>query len=344
MKLGIIARSDNTGLGNQTRELVKMLNPDKVLLIDSSPFNNNPQHPEWYKGYNCLTTKRGMASKEEIYEFLSGLDIVLSCEIFYNQSFVSIAKRRKVKTVLQYNYEFLDHLANPELELPDVLIAPSLWNFEDVVDKFGDKAKVVHLPPPTDINLFSNAKEINTSRTHKRLLHIAGKAAVKDRNGTNTVIEMLNYSVVDYELVVKTQSHLDIRCDDPRLTIDTSNPDSHQSLYEGFDAMILPRRYAGLCLPMNEALVSGLPVFMTDISPNNQILPKDWLAPSQKISTLMTRTLLDVYEANPKELAKMIDNYFSNDNTVEKEKAATIGFKNFDPSILKNQYLQILEG
>jgi hypothetical protein len=343
MKLGIIARSDNTGLGNQTNELVKMLNPDKVLLIDSFNFNGNKQHPEWYQEYNCVTTKRGMASKEEVYEFLKGLDVVLSCEIFYNQSFVSIAKRRKVKTVLQYNYEFLDHLANPDLELPDVLIAPSLWNFEDVVDKFGDKTKVVHLPPPTDINLFSNAKEINTSRTHKRLLHIAGKSAVKDRNGTNTVIEMLNYSVGDYELVVKTQSHLDIRCDDPRLTIDTSSPDSRQSLYEGFDAMILPRRYAGLCLPMNEALLSGLPVFMTDISPNNKLLPKDWLVPSQKISTLMTRTLLDVYEAVPKELAKMIDNYFSDDSTVEKEKAATIGFENFDPSILRNQYLRILE-
>jgi hypothetical protein len=344
MKLGIIARSDNTGLGNQTKELVKMLNPDKVLLIDSSPFNGNTQHPEWYQGYNCSTTKRGMASKEEVYEFLDGLDVVLSCEIFYNQSFISIAKRRKVKTVLQYNYEFLDHLANPDLELPDVLIAPSLWNFEDVVNKFGDKTKVVYLPPPTDINLFSNVKEINKSRKHKRLLHIAGKAAVKDRNGTNTVIEMLNYSVGDYELVVKAQSQLDIKCYDPRLTIDNSSPDSHQSLYEGFDAMVLPRRYAGLCLPMNEALMSGLPVFMTDISPNNQILPKNWLITSQKISTLMTRTLLDVYEADARDLAKMIDNYFNNDNTVEKEKALTIGFKNFDPSILKSQYLQILEG
>ena len=41
MTLGIIARSDNTGLGNQTRELVKMLNPDKILLIDSKHFNGN---------------------------------------------------------------------------------------------------------------------------------------------------------------------------------------------------------------------------------------------------------------------------------------------------------------
>ena len=39
MRLVIIARSDNTGLGNQTRELVNMLNPTKIMLIDSTPFN-----------------------------------------------------------------------------------------------------------------------------------------------------------------------------------------------------------------------------------------------------------------------------------------------------------------
>ena len=54
MRLGIIARSDNTGLGNQTMELVKMLNPDKILLINSQFFNNNQQHPGWYKDYNVI--------------------------------------------------------------------------------------------------------------------------------------------------------------------------------------------------------------------------------------------------------------------------------------------------
>ena len=43
MRLGIIARSDNTGLGNQTKELVDMLKPDKVMLINSQPFNKNKQ-------------------------------------------------------------------------------------------------------------------------------------------------------------------------------------------------------------------------------------------------------------------------------------------------------------
>ena len=52
MRLGIIARSDNTGLGNQTMELVKMLNPDKILLINSQFFNNNKQHNTQTQCYN----------------------------------------------------------------------------------------------------------------------------------------------------------------------------------------------------------------------------------------------------------------------------------------------------
>jgi hypothetical protein len=342
MRLGIIARSDNTGLGNQTRELVNMLNPDKIMLINSRFFNQNKQHPEWYEGYNCQTTIKGFPNTNEILEFLKDIDVVLSCELFYNPKFVDLAKSRGIKTILQYNYEFLDYLANPNQTLPDVLVAPSLWNFEDVVSKFGDKTRVVHLPPPTDINLFSNAKEINTSKTHKRLLHIAGKAAVKDRNGTNTVIEMLNYSIGDYELVIKTQTRLDIKCNDPRLTIDNSSPDSHQSLYEGFDAMILPRRYAGLCLPMNEALISALPVFMTDISPNNKVLPEDWLFESKKIDELQTRTMLDVYDGNAKMLGKLVDDYYGLDIPKLKDKAFEIGNSNFSIQSLKDKYINLI--
>jgi hypothetical protein len=342
MRLGIIARSDNTGLGNQTRELVNMLNPDKILLINSRFFNQNKQHPEWYSEYNCQTTTKGFPTTNEIVEFLKDIDVVISCELFYNPKFVDLAKSRGIKTILQYNYEFLDYLANPRLTLPDVLVAPSLWNFGDVADKFGHKTTVVHLPPPTNVSLFSKAREINKSKTHKRLLHIAGKAAVKDRNGTNTVIEMLNYSSGDYELVIKTQSQLDIKCNDPRLTIDASSPDSHQSLYEGFDAMILPRRYAGLCLPMNEALISALPVFMTDISPNSEVLPNDWLFNSTKIDQLQTRTMLDVYSGDAKILAKLVDDYYGLDIPKLKDKAFDIGNSNFSTESLKNKYINLI--
>ena len=343
MRLGIIARSDNTGLGNQTKELVDMLSPDKVMLINSISFNKNKQYPDRYKEYNCYYV-RGFPKTHDINDFLKDLDVVLTCETFYNNSFVSLAHRKGVKTFLQYNYEFLDYLQRPDQELPDTLIAPSLWGFEAVTEAFGSRSRVIHLPPPTTPDLFFTAKSNNLTKDHKRLLHIGGKAAHLDRNGTNTVIEMLKYSKSDYELVIKSQSKLDIKINDSRISIDTNSPDNKQDLYSGFDAMVLPRRYAGLCLPMNEALLSGLPVFMTDISPNDTILPKSWLVPSKKIDEFKARTMIDVYEANPEALAKLIDDYVNDANKIEqKQKAFEIGMNNFATENLKQKYLDILE-
>jgi hypothetical protein len=94
---------------------------------------------------------------------------------------------------------------------------------------------------------------------------------------------------------------------------------------------------------MNEALLSGLPVFMTDISPNNTVLPKEWLVKSSKIDQFRARTLIDVYEANPKMLAKLIDDYVISDKHEQKQKAFEIGYNNFSVDVLKNKYLKILK-
>ena len=342
MRLGIIARSDNTGLGNQTRELVNMLNPDKILLIDSTPFNKNKQHPEWYEQYSCIRTD-GFPSVQQIKIFLNDVDVVLSCETFYDQNFIRFANKRGVKTILQYNYELFGHLSNPELPLPTVLLSPSLWQIETIQSMFGDRTKVIHLPPPTTPELFVSAKNNNTSKSHNRLLHIAGKKAAKDRNGTETVINMLKHSKADYELVIKSQSEIITNVTDSRLKIEIGNPENREDLYNGFDAMVLPRRYAGLCLPMNESLLSGLPVFMTNVSPNNQILPQDWLVDSDSIGSIRTKVRINLFEANNVLLAQTIDKYMSiNDKTNYKQQAYELGFNNFSPTILKEKYLELI--
>jgi len=202
---------------------------------------------------------------------------------------------------------------------------------------------MLHILPPTDHTLFEQAKIINTSKNHGRILHIGGKAAVKDRNGTNTVIDMLQYSTGEYEVVVKSQTELKVKMGFGRLKLDINNVDNNKDLYTGFDAIVMPRRYAGLCLPMNEALMASLPVFMTNISPNNQLLPEPWLAESSKIDELMTRTMIDVYSADPQNLAKIVDDYMEiTDKTKMKQQAFDIGFNNFSVDILKPKYLEIM--
>ena len=345
MKLGIIARSDNTGLGYQTKQLTDMLNPSKVMLIDFSEHNNNKQHPEWYNGYEVINVF-GIPDSRDIDRFLKDIDVLLSCETFYNNDELILKARDKgIKTILQYNYELFGNLSKKNMELPNVLVSPSLWKIDDIEFKFGRKAKVVHLPPPTNIDIFDGASKINRSRTHNRILHIGGKRAAQDRNGTNTIVDMLRYSKADYELVIRTQTKLDINFNDDRVVLDYKDSEDRESMYTGFDAMVLPRRYAGLCLPMNESLLSALPVFMTNISPNNKVLPEKWLVESHLIHEFKAKTMVDVYEANLQKLAELIDNYVvlnDQQKTNEKQEALCLGYDNFSPNKLLPEYIKLI--
>ena len=334
---------DKTGLGNQTRELVKMLNPSKLLIIDAKRFNYNEQHPEWYEGYDYIIND-GFLSDGIVNTFLNDIDVIFSCEIFYNDNLVSIARTRGIKTILQYNYEFLDYYNNPTYPLPDYLLAPSVWELDRVKRDFGGRTNLVYLPPAMDHKQFAENAKQNKSKNHKRILHIAGKPAHLDRNGTELIIDMLKFSTADYELVIRGQFPIEeIECDDPRVKIEIDNVDDHIGMYAGFDAMILPRRYGGLCLPMNEALLSALPVFMTDISPNNAILPKEWLAHATLQGNFWAKSHVEYYQANVRDLAAKIDAYVnSNKKALHKNTAFEIGYNNFSAEVLKDKYLSII--
>jgi hypothetical protein len=82
---------------------------------------------------------------------------------------------------------------------------------------------------------------------------------------------------------------------------------------------------------------------MTDISPNNTILPKEWLVNAEKHDYFRARTHIDVYNADPRRLAKIVDNYMQSRKKTElKEQAIEIGFKNFAMENLKDKYLDII--
>jgi glycosyltransferase involved in cell wall biosynthesis len=76
--------------------------------------------------------------------------------------------------------------------------------------------------------------------------------------------------------------------------------------------MVMPRRYGGLCMPVNEALGAGMPVIMPYISPNNSWLSKEWLTPAElKLTTIFRRgnISINVYKTDPTILAKLIDKF-----------------------------------
>lgn len=337
IKLGIVARMDlGGGLCHQSLNLCKMLNPTKVLLIDSTPFNKARQHPELYSQFN-VDKVWGFPNFHVYRQWLNGLTHVLTAETFYNDRIVNHCLRNKIKTYVQCNYEFMDSMVNPQTP-PTLYLVPSKWKLSEISNKY----PAIYLPPPLIINEFKDARQANFKRAGKRFVHIVGKHASKDRNGTQGLIDALKYTNEDFELVIKAQTEIPYQTTDRRVTFDIQNTAEQQDLYKDFDAMILPRRYGGLCLPMNEALASGLPVIMTDISPNNEVLPKKWLVDSTIHDQLVTRMVLDVYNPDPKLLAKKIDMLCNINISQEKTEAFELAMQ-YAHDNLREKYINEFE-
>jgi hypothetical protein len=220
--------------------------------------------------------------------------------------------------------------------LPDKVIVPSMWRMEEMHANFG----ATYLPTPIFHDEFAEALTENLQRktkTNPRDLCINGRAAVHDRNGLGDLYAALEKAKGDFSVTVKAQENV-VKHPDPRLEYDFSNVDKQSDLYKGFDALILPRRYAGQSLPMCEALLSGLPVVMPDIDPNDKVLPEEWLVPASKKGSFTARTEIDIYSVDPMTLATKLDTMDVGKQA--KLKAYNLGLQ-FEAETLREAYREL---
>ena len=310
MRIGLIARCDSTGLGIQSKEFFDHV-PCKALVIDFQAMAPNKQYAEilkpnldWYPGqrffkWGNVHNVSGDIPTGVIIEFLEGVDVVFAMETPYDYDIFRISRARGIKTVLQLNYEFLD-FPSRRLVPPDLFAAPSLWNFDKIPDK------KIFLPVPV------NCDKAPISGVNKgRFLHIAGRPAHGDRNGTNLLLKALKYVKSEITMVIKSQRPISIPPLPKNITIevDSSNKKNYFDNYITGGTLVLPRKYGGLCLPINEALACEMPVITTNISPNNLWLPNEWLVDCLHIGSFQCKKKIDIYEAKLLNLAEKIDQF-----------------------------------
>jgi len=295
MKLGLLVRADDTGLGYQTRAYYKHLKPDKTLLVDIQKMNGNVQRYEWYE--NPIIS-RGFPNREILMQFLDGLDVVLTAETPYNFDLYILAKQKGIRVICVENPEFYDHIKYPELPMPTDIILPSVWLQGEVTAHATSKGVRVHqIHHPVDREEYPFRL-----RTVGKPMHIAGKPAVNDRNGTWDFMQAVP------DGIVTTQSDdlaYNIRRRYRHCNVYTKV--TSEQLYNLGDILVLPRKYGGNCLPLNEALSSGMPVIMPDIEPNNNLLPKEWLVPATVTDYFTPRTRVDIYSADIDALRERIE-------------------------------------
>jgi glycosyltransferase involved in cell wall biosynthesis len=299
MRLGLIARADNRGLGQQTWAVQRNLHPAKTMVVDCPSMQPLQLHTERFPGAHIV---RGLPTEVDYAQFLDGLDVVYTAETGYGDLW-SIANRMGVRSVLHANYEFLDLR-----DQPTVWAAPSLWNF----DRW--PAGTTHLPVPIETDRFTITEKPLTA---SRFLHIVGRPAIHDRNGTLDLLQALQHVTAPITVTVTCQQpgyvsslireHNIHTPNNVTLVVNSADRDNYWTIYDNQHAMILPRRFGGLCLPANEAIGAGIPVIMPNIDPNNLWLCKAWLTEAIHAGEFSAKQHIQFYRTDPQVLAAKID-------------------------------------
>lgn len=307
MRLGILAYASPTGLGIQTQNYYRFLQPHKTLLIDLSPLNHLPVD------YTLFTTDqigevqicKGVPQYSDVVKFCKDIDVLFCAETPLNYFIFNRCKEMGIKTVLHYNYEFLDYLNQPKLPKPDLLIAPTLWHWSEMVNNAADwGVDLTYIPVGIDRSVLPYKPKSKL----RNFLHIAGHTTAEDRNGTEIVHQAIKLvRNPDLRFTIRAQHQVTTLPSDRRVQTIVGDVPNYYDLYDEMDCLLFPRRYGGLCLPLNEAMSCGMIPLMTNIEPQNLFLPSKCLVPGRLGKILQTRTPIGVYDATPIELAAKIE-------------------------------------
>jgi hypothetical protein len=246
------------------------MRPEKILVVHSEHKTRGNADPDIYRGLGGEVRVTRRAPRRQDAEWLvAGVDTVYSVECWYTNEVPYAARARGVKTVLQ---------ANPEMtglgEVSDMMIAPTKWR----LDALPMEARV--LPFPTDFELLPT----RAPRPGIKTLYHVSSTAMCDRNGTELLLDALPF--VNYELTLKIRGGYTNPVTHHVGLVTVEWLGHHPGMFyehwpEDVDALVLPRRYGGLCLPMQEAATLGLPIITLDLDPQREWFPSASLVPAR---------------------------------------------------------------
>lgn len=264
LRIGMIGRPElQRGLGIQTFEFFRHIPCAKVLLVDFPHATGPRNYDAWGFAVRApYSPANHTLPVGAIREFLHGLDIVFTAETPYDWRLLEMAAEMGVKTVIQGNPEFVRH-GTPgfeDLPHPDEWWWPTSWRLDKVPP--GPVVPVPMPPGPRSDIVFDGPL---------RILHVVGKRAHQDRNGTDILYQALRLTKEPIDVtIVGIDGELEPLMPQRNLRI-RLNPNGvadRWDLYRNMHLLVLPRKYGGLCLPALEAASVGVPVLMPNCSPN----------------------------------------------------------------------------
>ena len=300
-RLGLIVRADRGGLAAQTMEVHRHLQPEETLLIDLGAGGRGPTDHASFPGAFVAHGVEEALSDDLLDAFLSRVDTVFSVETFYRRDFCARARDHDVETIVHANPELIACLDDG----PDQVWLPTSWEAQRLPRAVG--ATVTPMPVATDRLPFSQRSSVRT------WLHVAAPA-FHDRNGTALVQAAISHIRHRCTLLVRGSDAIA-----PTAFVDVVHlPETRDYWdYPVADALVLPRRYGGLSLVMQEAMALGMPVVSLDLPPyRDAIHPRLRVPAFAKREVSMKAGRFSVHACIPELLAAAMNEAMDDDALV----------------------------
>lgn len=291
----MIARADDGGLGNLTWEFARALRPDRVLVMDLGEHGRSDVRLERYDGLDVRVAVGWAPSPEDRSWLLDGCDVLYSAETWYADEIPAEARKRRIWTVLHVMPELFKASC-----VADEIWIPTPYRREHMPAS----AKVVPVPVATD------RFDAQLRSPAKHFVHVCAPAML-DRNGTSYVLAALAHVTEPIRLTI-------LGAQDP-LTTEPGNPvtldcvprpyprDYFDIWPDDADCLLLPRRYAGLSMPVQEAAARGMFAVMTAVVPQTTWPGVAGIPSRGRAQIRMAGGQVDVHDPDPVQLAATIN-------------------------------------
>jgi hypothetical protein len=315
----MIVRADDGGLGNLTCEAFRHLRPERAVIVLNGEVDKLDRYTnDWgceLRAVDIHESRWPLA----LVNWLLDADVLWSAETFYDKTLVSRCALKEVLPVLYAMPELFDPGLRRDVTRGRLrVVAPTTWELERL-----GSASVLPLPVNTE-RLGARQRERVES-----ILHVSASAML-DRNGTTAFKQALALVRTPLEVFVSGPKRPQQRakvgvCD----VVPLPHLDDYWSVYDFGDALVIPRRYGGLSMPMREGMATGMPLVALDRAPEHDWTPLT-TATRNHVLHQMKGGDVEVVQGDPVSLAKCIEALAGGDVDVPALSAASLCLRETD--------------
>lgn len=307
----MIGRCDQGGLAALTREVHRHLRPSKTLLLDLANAGRGPCDPDDYEhGQVFPFDWRGSLTQAAVEWLCDGVEQVWTAETFYTAdpdgatSLLHHAHRCGVETHVYTMPELAPWTSPYTKPRPRKMTTPTAYMHHLLAE-----ATILPCPVARDRLPFVQRDEV------RHVFHPTGHA-MRDRNGTRIFLDALANVITPLHVTIRYSQtwlkqqqwttvphvgHHDVEW------VEDGGSDYWRSIPVDADLLVLPRRYAGLSLPLQEAASRGVPALVLASDPYADAPFTHTLTPTRSEEVRMKGGLVPVWTADPRALAAAVE-------------------------------------